>query len=287
MLARIISALKAIAIGMGQIMLQKSPWTGLLFLLGIALNSTPMLEGALIGVISSTITARLLAFDQQDIADGLYGFNGALVGIATFFFLQMQPVTILLAVIGAALSSVMMRGFLRAGIAAYTAPFIITTWALLLAAHFLSLVPISSAPANQANLDIIAGVIEGLGQVMFQGSIITGIAFLVGIWCNSWKDALWAVSGCIVGLIVAVVAGYPTKAISEGLFGYNAALCGIALAGKNPAYPLLAIIASVFLSKAFGVTGIPALTAPFVLATWGALAAARLCTRAKTGTTSD
>lgn len=64
--------------GVGQIMLQNNWLTGLLFLVGIFWNSYLMGWGALLGLVSATLSARLLNYKDEDISNGLYGFNGAL-----------------------------------------------------------------------------------------------------------------------------------------------------------------------------------------------------------------
>ena len=80
--------IKIILRGISQVFLQNNIFTGLLFLIGILYNSRLMALGALLGVIISTITAILLNYNKKDINNGLYGFNGTLVGIALLFFFK-------------------------------------------------------------------------------------------------------------------------------------------------------------------------------------------------------
>jgi urea transporter len=252
-------------VGLGQIMLQNNPYTGLLFLVGIAIGSMPVAIGAIVGVISGTTAAFIFKCNRQEITNGLYGFNGSLVGMAMFFFLQPQPVTLLLAVGGSAMSSLVMKGFLRSNVPAFTAPFILVTWVLLYFAQTL-------AVANHASsMSQSWGILEGLGQVMFQDNTLSGLFILLGLSINSRKEALWAFSASAAAMLIALAVGYSQEKISAGLFGYNAALCAIALANKNPIYPIAATVGTVFLTSACGQIGITALTAPFVIATWIAL----------------
>ncbi len=62
--------------------------------------------------------------------------------------------------------------------------------------------------------------------------------------------------------------------VALGLYGYNATLAAVALFlwRRSLIYPILGILLSVPLTKLFPVIGLPALTAPFVLATWIVLA---------------
>ena len=66
--------------GIGQVMFQNNALSGLLMLIGIFLNSWQMGLLAVSGNIISTLTARISGYDCDDIKNGLYGFNGTLVG---------------------------------------------------------------------------------------------------------------------------------------------------------------------------------------------------------------
>ena len=74
----------------GQVMLQGNAITGLLFLLGIALNSPTMLLGSILAIISAFAVAKLCRYDVNIVQQGLYGFNAALVGVAVFYFLPIK-----------------------------------------------------------------------------------------------------------------------------------------------------------------------------------------------------
>ena len=72
--------------GISQIFLLNNVITGILFLAGAFYNSWPIGIGAVIGVLAGTFTALLLKYKRDDINQGLYGYNGALVGLATVYF---------------------------------------------------------------------------------------------------------------------------------------------------------------------------------------------------------
>ena len=73
--------------GIGQVMFQNNALSGLLMLIGIFLNSWQMGILAVCGNIISTLTAYFSGYKHNDIKNGLYGFNGTLVGIAVGVFL--------------------------------------------------------------------------------------------------------------------------------------------------------------------------------------------------------
>ena len=82
--------------GIGQVMFQNNALSGLLMLIGIACNSWQLAILAIAGTIVSTLTASLLKYNKRDIRDGLYGFNGTLVGIAIGVFMEINILSILL-----------------------------------------------------------------------------------------------------------------------------------------------------------------------------------------------
>ncbi|MBP7143365.1 MAG: urea transporter [Opitutaceae bacterium] len=61
------------------------------------------------------------------------------------------------------------------------------------------------------------------------------------------------------------------RQVGACLYGFNASLASIALAGRcrdNVLAVLSGIVLSVVLTRGFQLTPVPALTAPFVLSTW-------------------
>ena len=76
--------------GVGQVMFQNNALSGLLMLAGILLNSWQMALLAIAGNVVSTLTACLSGYSREDIRNGLYGFNGTLVGIAIGVFMPVS-----------------------------------------------------------------------------------------------------------------------------------------------------------------------------------------------------
>ncbi len=260
--------------GIGQVFFQENALTGACFALGIAFSSPLMAVGSIVGSAIGTATARLMKFDRSEESAGIYGFNSALVGIAALFFFKVGALCIALLVVGsvaAALVTWLMRRYVP--FPTYTAPFIVTTWAL----YFLGL-SLGAAPV-EAGAPVTAGFVEavahGIGQVMFQASIWTALLFLIGIALNDWRHALWVVAASVVGTLVGVYHHDSSEEIAAlGIYGYNATLAAIALFlwRRSLIPPLLGILLSVPITENFPMLGLPALTAPFVLATWIVLA---------------
>jgi urea transporter len=68
--------------GIGRVMFQNNTLMGAIIRVGIYFNSM------LVGAGASKVTAYALDADRTPIKTGLYGFNGALVGIALAYFLR-------------------------------------------------------------------------------------------------------------------------------------------------------------------------------------------------------
>lgn len=78
---------------------------GVLMLAGILLNSWQMALLAIAGNVVSTLTACLSGYSREDIRNGLYGFNGTLVGIAIGVFMPVSVASFSLLVAGSCLSA--------------------------------------------------------------------------------------------------------------------------------------------------------------------------------------
>ncbi len=275
--------MKTLLLGFSQVFLLQSALSGALILAGLFCNSWQLALLALLGCLVSRAVASLWRDTKSEIADGLYGFNGTLVGIAIGVYWEISWLSILLLVIGAALSTWLARAFRRhAQLPGLTAPFIIAVWALLL----VSLL----APQGVGLLDSAAQLEKGqplwrklgvalgdsVGQVMFQANVLTGILFFLAIAWESRRKALYALLGALIPMLV--IPFVPEAVWREGLLGYNAVLCAIYWAGtgeRRLLYALLSVVLSVLLELLALYAGLIPLTAPFVLSVWGVAQAQR------------
>jgi urea transporter len=300
-----IASIDALLRGTGQVMFQNNPLTGLLFLVGIFVNSAKLGGAGLLGLAASTLAAYLLGADRTLIRNGLFGFNGILVGIGLAFFLEFDLLLAVYIIPGAVVSTIVMMALINLltpwDMPALTAPFVLTAWLLLFGVYqFESLTPselIAPAAPDPATVvqtelrelatgaggltaaNLAHGFFRGVGEVMFQDNLLTGVIFLVAILVNSRISAAFAALGSAVALLTALVLGGDGVAIYHGLYGFNAVLSAIALGGlffvltwKSALYALLAAAFSVPVFAAIAVLlspiGMPVLTAPFVLTTW-------------------
>lgn len=288
----------AVLRGVGQVMLQSNSFAGALFLAGLFFNSAMSGVAAIAGAVTSTATAYLLGVDRADVRAGLYGFNGTLVAIALAYFLRSDVVTWLYVVAAAATSTVVTAGLanlLGKGRPGLTAPFIVVTWAFVIAVdrfgalQATGLLPTAELPKTATAVigvvgttTVTDGVLKGVAEIFLQDNAVTGAFFLAGLFVSSRVACAAATLGALIGVLVGWCLGAPEQAIRLGLFSFNPALTAIALASvflvldvRSAFYSVLAVVVTAILfaslSAALRPIGMPALTAPFVLVTWAFL----------------
>ncbi|PSJ17911.1 urea transporter [Nitrosomonas supralitoralis] len=305
--------LRVIFRGAGQVFFCCNAVTGLIFLIALYVGGITAGLAATVGVISSTVTAYLLGFSDDDIDAGLYGFNGTLVGPCLFLFLENTPQLWLFVVLASMLSTVVMAALMRIlqpyNIPVSTSPFVLTCWMFMVAVYSFdgfSRGPV--LPAQGIPVEIVAdsvastsawfatftqdvtvawytAITKGVAEVMFADSIIVGILFLVGIAITSLRGAFMALSGAIVGVVVPILLGADQTLIEMGLYAFNPVLTMMAVGWvflkPSTGSALLALLAGILtvicqagLANFLAPIGLPTLTFPFVLVMWMFLFAA-------------
>lgn len=272
--------------GFSQIFLQRHPGCGALILLAIAIGAPDLLGGALLGGAVGWLTAVRRRYAREDIEAGLYGYNGVLLGLLLSVRFELSLYLALLIICASGLSSLLLNPLLKAvrqrnWLPAYTLPFVALGWLLLALGGPLELLP-SSAPAALTLqpdwIDTPLAVVRGIGQVIFLDQPLAGACVIAALFLAGWRVALWALLGSTTALAQASLVGMPMQAVLDGLFSLNGALIALAL-GKDFRRPwcvLAGILLGVLLQSGFALTGLPAMTAPFILACWLVLAAKRL-----------
>lgn len=294
--------IKILLRGAAQVMFQCNAWCGVLFIAGIfwgAYSSglPAVAWGALLGLMVSTATGFILDLQDEEGSEGLWGFNGVLVGCAFPTFMGNTVWMWLALALCAALTTWvrsglnnMMRGW---GINSFTFPFVLCTWAFLLASHTMNSLPVLHSSSHVVDTlhrvhshmaladawDVIEVWLRGISQVFLIDSWVTGLLFFVGLLISSRWAALWAVVGSALAMGMAMVMGVSELHIHEGLYSFSAVLTAIALATvfyrpswRSAAWALLGIAVTVVVQAAMNVWmqpfGIATLTAPFCVVTW-------------------
>ena len=248
-----VSALAAAILkGQGQIMLQENAATGLLFLIGIFYGSLTMGLAAVLAACCGTLTAIVLGYGRNEIDQGLYGFSSALVGVALFLYFKPVPVVWVLVIVGSAAAAMIQHAFIKRTIPVFTLPFVLVTWAILLAAHYgypeILAVPDILGTNENSNITF---PLRGFGQVIFQDGVLAGSLFFIGVFISAPAAALYAFAAAVLAGMLSSLIGMPEVDVGMGLFSYNAVLCAIAFAGtkvKDSLWVMISVVLSILIS---------------------------------------
>jgi len=293
--------------GIGQVVLQNNPWTGLVILVGIYINSWIYGTLCLFGALLATLTALVVGADRGAIRAGLHGFNGALVAIALDAYTssnytsgaipgwQLMSLMILAVILSVFVAMAIGKFTSLVGLPALTSSFIVVS--LIFVSGALAVPMIESTPIEApafANPDevltpytlatLFEGSAKGVGQIFLQDNYITGALILVAIAINTRIGALMALIACLLSTAVAMGFGYPEDNIHAGLYTYNGVLTAIALGGlffvltwRSLLFTLLAVILTFEVTAGLATiltqVGLPVYTASFVLVCWVLMAA--------------
>lgn len=121
---------------------------------------------------------------------------------------------------------------------------------------------------------IVAEVLKGIGQIMLQENIYTGLFFTIGIFLGSISMGIAVLLATLVGTLTAKVLKYDQKEISMGLYGFSPALVGVALSFLFKSEIIIWILvivgaaAAAMIQHFFIKKSIPVFTFPFILVTW-------------------
>lgn len=273
--------------GFSQIFLQAHAGCGLLVVLAILIGAPELLGGALLGGFASMLAAHRRGYAAADIECGLYGYNGILLGLLISLHFTWSPLTPLLIIVSAGLSSVLLAPWMQRmrahhWLPAFTFPFVALSWLVLWLAPSLRLTGQATGSLPVADgldwLEGLSAMARGVGQVIFLDRPLAGLCLWLGLLLADRRAALWALCGSSGGLSLALYQGWAEHSALAGLYGYNASLAAIALAQVHRRLwvPLLGIALALVLQPGFDALGLPALTMPFILTCWLVQASARL-----------
>jgi urea transporter len=292
--------------GVGQVVFQNNPITGLAILVAIWIYSPWVGFAGTLGLVVSTVTGLVLGMDRGAIRAGLYGFNGVLVGLALATFLgpHWNGGVIGYVIAVSAFSTVLMATLAKIflgtwGVPAFTLPFnfatliflvaalqfkfghlLITPHAPVLAGHAVR-TGLRATPTSASVIDassILNAIFRGIGQLFFADKLISGIIMIVGIAVCSRIAAIFALIGSIFGMLTAFAVGADGNAIYHGLWGFNSFDACLAIGGVFYVLTwrsgLLAVACAIATAILFGAIGslfapwgLPALTLPFCFGT--------------------
>jgi urea transporter len=281
----------------GQIVLQRHAGTGVCLLAALALCDLRLACAALIGATAANVCATLTGYAEEAIRDGLAGFNGALAALAASTFIADAPTAIATALLAATASAwlggSLGRRLARAGLSVYSTPCLMATWAWL---ALRSGAPAAPPPPVQAfaapfaadgalphfaelAIRSASGVLSGVAQSEFASGAPAGLLVLAGIALSSRRAAGFALAGAALASAIELACGTPLADFHMGLAGFNGALAALATLALGTRTAFCATIFAAALHLGAVRCGLPAMTAPFVLASWSAHGVAHVLNR--------
>ncbi|XP_048450397.1 urea transporter 2-like [Rhincodon typus] len=227
--------------GIAQVMFVNNSLSGLIILVGLILQNPWWALNGFVGLVFSNLTALLLSQNRSDIAAGLHGYNGILVGfiLATFsnkgdwYWWLLLPATVmssLCPVLSSALASVMEKWDLPI----FTLPFNIILSMFMAATghnnqHFPQvLIQPVTGPFNVTWADLsvtmlLRAVPMGVAQVFGCDNPWIGGVFLIALIISSPIICLHATIGSCLGILAGkIVAEDSGKSDVKSMFGLPA-----------------------------------------------------------------
>ncbi len=284
-----------LASGVSQIFFQSGIVTGILTLAALALADWRMAVLALLGTTSSTLAGRLLRVPEPELRAGLQGFCGALVGAAAFSILQGQPLGYLVAVLGGAACAPLTVSvawlFGRSPLKPLrlpptTAPFCTVAVSIYWLTHGSHAGNAAADPQGSVAWQFSRSILTNISEVVLVNSVPAGALLLAALFLVRWKLGVAALLGSVIGSVFALATHQDVGELGRGLLGYSAVLTAIAMAAvflQGRWEPWLMALAGALLTAV--VTLLmrplpgPVFTWPYVLTTWGLLAAIQLVPR--------
>jgi len=293
--------LRTLSFGISQSVFQQNGYTGLIVLCGVFLASPWLGLAALLGLLASTSAAWAMGAERALILSGVYGFNGFFAGLALSSFFGHNPWLWMIVTVAGALTTALHWAAGRTRLPLLSAPFVCALW-LILPALMTSggLVP-PQAPVGlterlltdsarewsdqlasgqiSAGLVLANGTLRGISQIFFQDDVLAGLIVLLGLLASSYRAALLAAAGALTGSVVALLMGAGDVAVFHGFYGFNSVLSALAVAtlvgkpGWRTALAALlcaavAAVAAAAMVPLLRPARLPALSAPFCLASW-------------------
>jgi len=121
------------------------------------------------------------------------------------------------------------------------------------------------------------GILNSYAQLFFSLNPWVGWGSIIASFAAPWMG-IWGLASVVVAHAMATLSGQGRQAIKEGMFGFNALLLGLSLAYSYNPNPTLAVVwlsallllllLTVWMEKRLAVSGLPALTLPFVVTMW-------------------
>lgn len=264
--------------GMGQVIFLNSLNSGRVVFVSLALGDPTLAACAALGSITATSTSKIIGLDKNAWDDGLWGYNGTLIGCAASVFgPSFLPSIIASTMLGAAATPVLSASLKNAiSMPQWTWSFnIVALTSLLRTRPLLESAPDEDIVSISTGFgDVALSPLLGLSQIFVVNSPLTGAGLVAAIYSYSPKLAMHALVGSATGCLLGLSLGADLSDVCMGLWGYNSALASMAVGTffvHSRQTMVLSAVASAASAALFGAMqsfllgtyGVPCLTLPF------------------------
>ena len=277
---------------MGQVIFLNSTFSGRIIFASLVLGDPTLAAFAALGSFTATSTSKFIGLDEDTYKNGLWGYNGALIGCAASVFgPAYPPYMVLSTMLGSAATPVLSASVKNAtSLPQWTWPFNVVALTSLLQTRSLLessksattdtgleetvASSVSTIPTTEI-IDVVSSPLLGISQIFVVGSPLTGAGISAAIYMYSPKLAYHALGGSAIGCAVGVLSGADLSDVCMGLWGYNSALSSMAIgtffvhSRESMILSASSAVASAALfggmQSLFGTYGLPCLTLPFCI----------------------
>eukprot|EP00438_Fugacium_kawagutii_P000570 Skav211984 [mRNA] locus=scaffold2069:32386:33504:+ [translate_table: standard] len=223
--------------GVSQVCFFTNSIAGAVFLIAVLVGKPreAVLLG-LIGVLAARGLSLCVGFDADARSDGTLGYNAMLVGCAFAFAMPTFWWAVVATPFAAGMSAFLAAGFLKILSPQFTLAFNFAALSVLVVVHLLNKngasvrttgVTFRSVLPEMSVLDCLVAILNGVSQIFFVTSPVSGFIILAGIALAGPVMALNTLLGSIVATLGAAAWGADIARLQEGIWGYNAALTSL------------------------------------------------------------
>lgn len=272
--------LKNTLVGVGQIFLQENGFTGLIICIAMFFSHWILGVSCFLGAFIGTLQAKILNYPEQQIKQGLYGFNASLAFMCTMFTFGKvsanSPLIWVIGVIASIVSTLIMRLFLQKGWVAFTFPFVLTCWVFcwgISKIHFLGLEQTTPALFDYTDIHhLISHPFFAWAEVNFGSNLVTGILIFIAVAINSPTTAMWATAVSVFASMIAdSLFNIESNQLANGLYSFSSILVACAFVGpklRDFMYVIVGVVLSIIIQFCISQIGLATYTVGFILASW-------------------
>lgn len=227
--------------GVSQVCLFTNPVAGVLFLAAVIVGQPRTASIlCLVGGLSATCCSRCFSLDSAARKDGTLGYNGVLVGCALATFMDEFWWSIPVTIVAAGISSPVVAALLKIIKPQFTLAFNFVVLSTLVLKNLTS-IPGNSSHSRPSLFEItwtsvlpeftaiefMEAVLNGVAQIYFVSSPLSGILILVGICFAHPFSSFSTLLGSLLSTLVAARCGADRPRLENGIWAYNACLISL------------------------------------------------------------